>query len=61
MVIIDASQALDPGSIPGRRMAIILFLFERMFFFAKNRPSLAPLAKDSGYVRPCSSVGRASD
>ena len=31
MVIIDASQALDPGSIPGRR--IVLPPSQRFFFF----------------------------
>ena len=56
MVIIDASQALDPGSIPGRRS-------HRAFVFvvpAVGKKMDAQL-RVSANVRPCSSVGRASD
>ena len=33
MVIIDASQALDPGSIPGRRTQGTFFVTANDFFF----------------------------
>ena len=55
MVIIDASQALDPGSIPGRRTQCFFLLlcgFRKMSGSYVTRPV---------NVRPCSSVGRASD
>ena len=34
MVIIDASQALDPGSIPGRRTQGTFFVTANDFFFS---------------------------
>ena len=56
MVIIDASQALDPGSIPGRRS-------RRTFVFvaATEKKKKGAQRRVSANVRPCSSVGRASD
>ena len=59
MVIIDASQALDPGSIPGRRS-------RRTFVFVaatkkKTKKKKGAQRRVSANVRPCSSVGRASD
>ena len=58
MVIIDASQALDPGSIPGRRS-------RRTFVFVaateKKKKKKGAQRRVSANVRPCSSVGRASD
>ena len=56
MVIIDASQALDPGSIPGRRN-------HRAFVFVvpAGEKKMDAQLRVSANVRPCSSVGRASD
>ena len=57
MVIIDASQALDPGSIPGRRT-------HRAFVFvvaAGGGEKMDAQLRVSANVRPYSSVGRASD
>ena len=58
MVIIDASQALDPGSIPGRRS-------RRTFVFVvatrEKKKKMDAQLRVSANVRPCSSVGRASD
>ena len=64
MVIIDASQALDPGSIPGRRTStlccVVSFCTKKAFLLSPLQTS-HPATWSLHYVRPCSSVGRASD
>ena len=63
MVIIDASQALDPGSIPGRRTYkpyVFSFCTKKPFLLSPLQTS-HPAIWSLHYVRPCSSVGRASD
>ena len=61
MVIIDASQALDPGSIPGRRTQGNVFFFTAIFFFSIVGSISHRFLGKQHDVRPCSSVGRASD